>query len=164
MFRDRDNYIHDYLNKATKAIVDYCRENKIEKVFCGDGKGWKQEINLGDNNNEKFVQIPFDKFKQKLKHKLEFYDIEFKLVNESYTSKCSFLDNEPIEHHENYTGTRMERGLFKTNDGALINADINGALNIAKKGSKEIDKGKPETSGVGSSGVVDTPRRIRKPL
>ncbi|OKY78483.1 MAG: IS605 OrfB-like transposable element containing RNAse H-like and Zn finger domain [Candidatus Methanohalarchaeum thermophilum] len=133
-------------------------------MFCGDGKGWRQGINLGDSNNEKFVQISFDKFKQKLKHKLEFYDIEFKLVDESYTSKCSFFDSESIEHHEEYVGSRVERGLFKTSDGVLINADVNGALNIAKKGLKEIDEGKPETLGVGCSGGVDTPRRIRKPF
>ncbi|OKY78948.1 MAG: IS605 OrfB-like transposable element containing RNAse H-like and Zn finger domain [Candidatus Methanohalarchaeum thermophilum] len=164
LFRDRDNYVHDYLNKAIKAVVDYCRENKVEKVFCGDGKGWKRGINLGGSNNEKFVQISFDKFKQKLKHKLEFYGIEFELVDESYTSKCSFFDSESIEHHEEYVGSRVERGLFKTSDGVLINADVNGALNIAKKGLKEIDMGKPETLGVGCSGGVDTPRRMRKPL
>ncbi|OKY78549.1 MAG: IS605 OrfB-like transposable element containing RNAse H-like and Zn finger domain [Candidatus Methanohalarchaeum thermophilum] len=146
------------MNKATKAIVDYCKENKIEKVFCGDGKGWKQEVNIGDRNNQGFVEIPFDWFKQKLEHKLEFYGIEFVLVNEAYTSRCSFFDNELIEHYGEYIGERTKRGLFKTGDGTLINADINGALNIAKKGLKEIDMGKPETSGVGCSGGVDTPR------
>jgi IS605 OrfB family transposase len=157
LFKDRNNYIHDYLNKAVNTIVEYCKDNKIKKVVVGDGKGWKQEVNNGDKINQNFVQIPFDKFKQKLKHKVEHYGIEFELVDESHTSKCSFFDSESVEHHEEYVGERVERGLFKTNDGQLINADINGALNIARKG-------KLETSEVESSGVVDTPKRIRKPF
>lgn len=156
LFKDRSNRIHDYLNKAVYKIVEYCKDNKIGTVLVGDGKGWKQEVNIGDKNNQNFVQIPFDTFKQKLMHKCEYYDINFELVNEAHTSKCSFLDGESIEHHEEYAGTRVERGLFKANDGTLINADVNGALNIAKKA------GMLETiSGVESSGVVATPQRIR---
>jgi len=156
LFRDRRNKIHDYLNKAVYRIVEYCKDKKIGTVLVGDGKGWKQEVNIGDKNNQNFVQIPFDTFKQKLKHKCEYYEIGFELVNESHTSKCSFLDGEPVEHHEEYIGTRVERGLFKASDDTLINADVNGALNIAKKA------GMLETvSGVESSGVVATPQRIR---
>ncbi|PTD94910.1 transposase, partial [archaeon SCG-AAA382B04] len=158
LFRDRNNYVHDYLNKATKAIVDYCKANKIEKVFCGDSGGWKQEIDLGDSTNEKFVQVPFDWFKQKLKYKLEFYGIEFMLVDESYTSKCNGLADTEVKKKQSYGGKRIRRGLYKTSDGTLINADVNSALNIARKGMSETNL------GVGSSGVVDTPRRIRKPF
>ena len=156
LFRDRRNKIHDYLNKAVHKIVEYCKENRIETILVGDGKGWKQEVNIGDKNNQNFVQIPFDTFKQKLKHKCEYHEIDFELVDESHTSKCSFLDGESVEHHEEYAGTRVERGLFKTSNDTLINADVNGALNIAKKaGMLETVK------GVESSGVVATPQRIR---
>lgn len=157
LFKDRNNYIHDYLNKVVNLIVEYCKKNRIEKVVVGDGKGWKQKVNNGDKNNQNFVQIPYDKLKQKLKQKLEHYGIEFELVDESHTSKCSFFDGEPVKHHKEYVGNRIERGLFKTSDGKLVNADVNGLLNIARKG-------KLETSGVESSGVVDTPKRIRKPF
>ena len=55
------------------------------------------------------------------------------LVEESYTSGTSFLDNElPIK--ENYDKSRRKhRGLFKSNNGTLINADVNGAFQILKK-------------------------------
>ncbi|OKY78213.1 MAG: IS605 OrfB-like transposable element containing RNAse H-like and Zn finger domain [Candidatus Methanohalarchaeum thermophilum] len=129
-------------------------------MYCGDGKGWKQEISLGDSNNEKFVEIPFDWFKQKLKHKLEYYGIDFMLVDEFYTSKCNALANTEVRKKPSYRGKRTERGLYKTSDGTLINADVNGALNIAKKGMSETNL----ELGVGSSGGVDTPRRIRKPF
>ncbi len=94
--------------------------------------------------------------KTKLKHKCEYHNIDFTLVPELHTSKCSFLDNEPVKHHEEYVGTRVQRGLFKTKNGTLINADVNGALNIAKKA------GKLKTiSGLECSGTVAVPERIR---
>lgn len=156
LFKDRRNKIHDYLNKAVHKIIEHCKENRIETVLVGDGKNWKQNVNMGNKNNQNFVQIPFDTFKQKLKHKCEHHEIRFELVNESYTSKCSFLDEESVEHHKDYIGTRVERGLFKTGDDILINSDVNGALNIAKKaGMLETVK------GLESSGVVATPQRIR---
>lgn len=161
--KKRENKIHDYLNKAVSGLVDYAVEHRIETVYVGDGKGWKQDVNLGDRNNQNFVQIPFDKFKQKLKHKLEEKGIEFELVDEAYTSKTSFLDNEPVEHQEEYEGSRLERGLFQASDGTEINADVNAAANIARKAT-----GKPNTdlfdeSVDGVESVVATPRRIRKP-
>lgn len=160
--KKRENKIHDYLNKAVKALVDYAVEHKIEAVYVGDGKGWKQQVRMGDRNNQNFVQIPFDKFKQKLKHKLEEKGIDFELVDEAYTSKCSFLDEETIENHDEYEGSRAERGLFQSSDGTEINADVNAAANIARKAT-----GKPKSelfsSDNGVESVVTTPPRIRKP-
>lgn len=160
LYRKRDNKVHDYLNKAVREIVDYCVDNNIETVYVGDAKGWKQNTNLGDRVNQNFVQIPFDKLKQKLKHKLQYYGIKYELVDEHYTSKCSFLDNEPIEKHENYEGTRINRGLFQASDGTKINADVNGAGNIARKGT-----GKPNLdlfkSEEGLESAVVAPERIR---
>lgn len=157
LFNDRNNRIHDYLNKSVCRIIEYCKENSIEVILIGDSKGWKHEVNIGKRNNQNFVNIPFDKLKQKLKHKCEYYEIDYELVDESYTSKCSFFDGETVKHHEEYKGKRIKRGLFKTNDGKLVNADMNGALNIARK------SGMLETvlTGLESSGVVDTPQRIR---
>ncbi len=160
--KKRENLIHDYFNKAIDGLIDYCIEHKIEKVIVGDGKGWKQDINIVDKTNQSFVQIPFDKFKQKLKYKLEEKGVEYDLQNEAHTSKCSFLDDETVEHQEEYKGSRVERGLFRASDGTEINADINGACNIAKKA---ISKPNSElfSSVDGLESVVDTPKRIRKP-
>lgn len=55
------------------------------------------------------------------------------MTEEDHTSKCSFLDRESIEHHDKYKGKRVKRGLFKTSKGILINADVNGSLNIGRK-------------------------------
>jgi IS605 OrfB family transposase len=159
LHQKRRYVVNDYLNKTVCTITDYCIENQIETVYVGDGKGWKQNVNLGDRTNQNFVQIPFDKLKQKLKHKLDARGIAFELVPEAHTSKCSFYDEEAVEHHEEYVGERVERGLFEASDGTRYNADVNGAVNMARKAT-----GKPNSELFGSEEdverAVDAPRRI----
>ena len=159
LHQKRRYVVNDYLNKTVRTIIDYCIENQIETVYVGDGKGWKQSVNLGDRTNQNFVQIPFDKVKQKLKHKLDARGIVFELVPEAHTSKCSFYDEEAVEHHEEYVGKRVERGLFEASDGTRYNADVNGAVNMARTAT-----GKPNSELFGSKeGIeraVDAPRRI----
>ena len=133
---NRDNWINNYLNQSVSLIASYCVSNKIGTVVIGYNKEWKQEINIGKVNNQSFVGIPHYKFKQKLESKLESFGIFVIEQEESYTSKCSSLDNEPIEKHETYLGKRIKRGLFKSSNNININADVNGALNIFRKYSQ----------------------------
>ena len=58
--------------------------------------------------------------------------IHIHVINEAYTSKCSFYDNDEIKK-DNYSGDRIIRGLYKTRNNKIINADVNAALNIYKK-------------------------------
>lgn len=83
------------------------------------------------------MQIPFNSFIDKLKYKLEAVGIECVLLNEAYTSKCSVLDFEAIRFHSTYAGKRVKRGLFKSRAGKLMNADVNGSLNILRLGLKK---------------------------
>jgi putative transposase len=99
----------------------------------GYNKEWKTNINLGKINNQKFNSIPYYKFKEMLRYKLEEIGIKFTINEESYTSKCSSLDNEKVCKHADYLGSRVKRGLFRSKDGKLINADLNGAINIMRK-------------------------------
>lgn len=130
----RNNIISDYMHKVTKYITLLAKSNNIKYCFVGHNKGWKQESNIGKQNNQNFVQIPFSKFINILKYKLEEHNIGLITLNESHTSKCSFLDNEEVKHHEEYLGKRIKRGLFKSATNKCINADINGSLNILKRG------------------------------
>lgn len=86
---------------------------------------------MGKSNNQNFVSIPFLKLIKQIQYKL--IGNEVFLVYESYTSKCSFLDDEPIRKHKKYTGRRVNIGLFKSKKRILINADVNGAYNILRK-------------------------------
>lgn len=133
----RNNKIKDYLHKASRILINHVVSNGINTIVIGHNKGWKQEINIGKRNNQNFVSIPFNMFIEMISYKATLEGINVKIVEESYTSKCSFLDNEKICKHQEYAGKRTKRGLFRTSAGKLINADINGAFNIIRKSAKE---------------------------
>ena len=129
----RGRKINDYLHKSSRYIIDYCLTHNIGKIVIGKNKGWKDKASMGKRNNQKFVSIPFARFISMIEYKGELVSIEVITREESYTSKCSFIDNEEVRRHSAYVGSRIKRGLFKTQKGLLLNADINGALNITKK-------------------------------
>ena len=129
----RNNKVIDYLHKSSRKIVNFLVSNNISTLVIGYNEEWKQNINIGKRNNKNFVNIPFYTFINQLEYKCKLEGIKVVLTEESYTSKCSFLDNEPVKKHENYLGKRIKRGLFKSAEGNLINADLNGSLNILKK-------------------------------
>lgn len=155
--KKRNNQIRDYIRKTAKIITDYCIANDIGKVVVGHNKGWKQDINIGSRNNQNFVQIPFGYLMSCLESKCMNYGIGYKEVIESHTSKCSYLDNEQLKHHDNYKGNRIKRGLFKTAFGLIINADVNGACNIARKVSGDYSV----MSSDHIKGVLVNPLRIQ---
>ena len=129
----RFNRIKNFMHHASRYIVNYCLQNNIDTLVCGLNKGWKHEQNIGSQNNQTMQSIPYDMFISQLTYKCQESGINFKTTNESYTSGTSFLDNEePIK--ENYNKSRrIKRGLFKSNSGTLINADVNGSLQILRK-------------------------------
>jgi putative transposase len=129
----RNNKVRDFFHKASRAVIDYCIAHKIGKILIGYNLQWKQGIHLGKKTNQNFVALPFLTLIHQIQYKGELVGIRVDTINEDHTSKCSFLDNEPILHHENYMGTRMTRGLFKSSNGQIINADCNGAYNIVRK-------------------------------
>ena len=133
----RNNRINDYLHKITTYIVNQAVSNHIGTIVVGYNKEWKQDTNIGSINNQNFVNIPFYKFISMLDYKCKLKGIIFKRITEEYTSKCSFVDDEEIAKHTTYAGRRINRELFKTKKGIIINADVNGAYNILKKYMKE---------------------------
>lgn len=133
----RNNKIKDYLHKASRILINHVVSNGINTIVIGHNKDWKQEINIEKRNNQNFVSIPFNMFIEMISYKATLEGINVKIVEESYTSKCSFLDNEKICKHQEYAGKRTKRGLFRTSAGKQINADINGAFNIIRKSAKE---------------------------
>lgn len=129
----RNNKINDYLHKASRYLVNHLVENNINTLIIGKNINWKQDINIGKVNNQKFVSIPFNKFIDMIIYKCNEVGINIILTEESYTSKCSFFDNEKLGKSDNYLGKRTKRGLFVSKNKRIINADLNGSLNILRK-------------------------------
>lgn len=150
----RTRKVDDYLHKTSRYIVNHLVSNNINTLILGKNDGWKQDINIGKRNNQNFVNIPFTRFINLLEYKCELEGLRVLLKEESYTSKCSFLDQEPIKKHTTYKGKRIKRGLFKSNKGLIINADLNGSLNIMKKAI-------PKAFTDGIEGVSVHPTRIQ---
>ena len=132
----RNRKIKDYMHKVSRKIVEYMEANSLNTLFVGKNVGWKDSINLDKTNNQNFVSIPYNMLIQMLENKCKLAGINFILVNEAYTSKCSFLDREKISQHNSYAGRRIRRGLFISSSGIMINADVNGSLNIMRLGLK----------------------------
>lgn len=133
LYEKRERRINDILHKVSKHIVDELVKHNVGNLVVGYNSGWKDSINLGNKTNQTFVQIPYAKLVQYLKYKCESCGIYFIKNEESYTSKCDSIVLEKIGKHEKYSGKRIKRGLFQSASNKLINADVNGAMNIMRK-------------------------------
>ena len=141
----REEQLRNYIGYYTNQLIEILKKEKISKLIVGYNKNWKQNINIGKANNQNFVNIPFRKILDILRYKLEENGIECKEQEESYTSKSSYLDNDDIPvYKENdgtnyiFSGKRIKRGIYKSKQGKIINADLNGALNILKKSGEKL--------------------------
>lgn len=140
----RGEQLRNYIGYYTNKLIEILKVERISKLVVGYNKGWKQEINLGSKNNQNFVSIPFRKILDILKYKLEDNGIEYIEQEESYTSKASYLDNDDIPVYRaetgelKFSGRRIKRGIYKSKQGKIIDADLNGALNILKKSGENL--------------------------
>lgn len=140
IWRKRNNQVSNFLHHATKRIVDELDDLDVTSVAIGKNEGWKDSINIGRKNNQKFVTIPHARFIDMLKAKLEAVGITVKVGEESYTSKASFMDWDNIPTYQpgrsekpKFSGKRVKTKCYQSNDGSLINADVNGSFNIGRK-------------------------------
>ena len=136
----RTKETEDIYHKVSRHIVNLLTKNKIGNLIIGYNSGWKDSIVIGKVNNQNFVMISHDKLISMLEYKCRMVGINVIKHEESYTSKCDGLCLETISRHETYLGKRKKRGLFQSSVGKLVNADVNGALNIMRKvvGDSEI--------------------------
>ena len=146
LWRNRELKLQSELHKVTSFLSLYFDEMSIEKVFIGKNQGWKQEISLGKKTNQTFTQIPFTTFISQLTYKCSARGIEVVEQEESYTSKASFVDQDEIPTYGKgnekfaFSGKRVSRGMYRTKNGFLLNADVNGSYNILVKGLLALGK------------------------
>jgi putative transposase len=139
MNHKRFNKMKDLFHKASYHIVKIAVEEDVDTIIIGHNKGWKQNSDMGKKNNQSFITIPHSLLIQMIKYKAQAYGILVLLTEESYTSKASFLDYDDIPIYSNsdskksFSGKRIKRGLYRSKNGWMINADVNGAANIMRK-------------------------------
>jgi len=172
MTNKRNRRIDQYMHTVSHRIVDVLVQEGIGVVCIGKNDAWKQEANMGKRTNQNFVQIPHARFIAMLTYKAELVGITVKITEESYTSKSSLLDLDPLPVRNNgdekhtFSGKRVKRGLYRASNGREINADINGAGNIIRKVAPDAfqrAEGVEDGKGMLASLVVH-PVRIVVPL
>ena len=158
----RNNRVNDCLKKIARYIINFCIDNDIGTIICGYNPDFKRGINLGKKVNQQFTQISFGALRRQLQNLCTRYGMNYIEQEESYTSKASFLDldelpiyNIQMPYTGTFSGKRIKRGLYRTKNGRLINADVNGAANILRKSKQRLDL---ERLCVG---FLDNPLRIR---
>jgi putative transposase len=158
----RNRRIDHYLHTASKHIIDFLVENEVGTIIIGKNPLWKQEVNNGRRNNQNFVSIPHARFIDMLTYKATLVGIQVEVREESYTSKASFLDLDPIpdyrpndEKQHIFSGKRIGKRnrLYRTKDGRKICADVNGAYNILRKS-------RPDAFAKGIAAYVVQPVRL----
>jgi putative transposase len=155
-------WINDHFHKVSHFVIQTCLELDIGTLVIGYNPGWKQGVNIGKANNQKFVSIPHAKLIEQIRYKAEEYGIQVIVRDESYTSKASALDLDPVPSYNPeqnikhaFSGRRVKRGLYRAANGCEINADVNGALNILRK---EIGDG--FLKSLADEGLVFRPKRV----
>jgi len=158
----RNRRVQHYLHEASRRIIDLCVREGIGRVVIGKNIFWKQETHMGKQNNQQFVQIPHTRFIEMLRYKGELVGIQVETHEESYTSKASFLDLDPIptyspqrQESPSFSGKRIARSWYRASDGRVIHADINGSYNVLRKSSSD-----PSQLGRGVVGAAVHPRRL----
>lgn len=132
-FERRNRKIDNYLHWASKYIIDWCLKYDVHTIVIGKNKEWKNEVNLGKVTNQNFVSIPFDRLIDMISYKAENFGLNVVLTEESFTSGTSAPDDEMPVRDSYDKSRRITRGMFKTNSGKLINADLNAAYQIIRK-------------------------------
>ena len=139
----RNRKIYEFAHKASKRIVEYALSCKANTIVIGKNKSWKRSANMGRKNNQNFIGIPHKTMIDMIVYKANMEGITVIWTSESYTSQTSALDGEKpcwengnksrLKQGKSPAARRIRRGLFRSNKGLLVNADVNGAMQIIRK-------------------------------
>ena len=161
-----NNFCNNYIHVASKMIVDLAIKNNCSKIVIGNFKGIKN-----GNKAKLFVKIPHARLIELIKYKAKQAGIYVIMINESYTSGCSCLDGEIVGKNAYNKKRRISRGMFRSNQSILINADVNGAYNILYKFTKTSAKSISEYVVYSKlkannmyNGIMMSPRMVCTPL
>jgi IS605 OrfB family transposase len=160
--RKRNNQMRDAINKAARFIINQCLNDRVGNLVIGWNEGQKNGSNMGKRGNQNFVIIPTGRLIKRLKQLCMEFGITLTITEEAYTSKASFLDGDSLPKHgekpEGWkaSGERVKRGLYRSRDGHVVNADCNGSANIMKKVATQLSLDLTEVG----RGSLTLPRRV----
>ena len=149
LMEKRNHQMSYGIYKAAKLIIEHAKKEHVKEIIIGYNEGFK-DAKTSKKNNQWFKSIPIARLRDRIITLAEANDISYQVINESYTSVASFIDQDAFNQKE-YSGRRIKRGLYESKKGTLINADLNASLNM-------IRKCKPDALGTGFKGW-NTPKR-----
>ena len=154
----RTRQIDHSVHTASRRIIDLLIAEGIGTLVIGKHPLWKQNGCLSKRCNQNFVQVPHVRFIAMLSYKAALVGVQLHITEESYTSKASFLDADPLPVYgavdiPPFSGKRVKRGLYRAANGRRINADVNGSYNT-------IRKALPDSFGQGIAGTAVCPVRL----
>ena len=165
--RWRCNRVSTYMHQVTRFLANYAVSHHVNRVIIGKNNGWKQSVRMSRENTQNFVSIPFNRFIEMLSYKCACVGIDVIMIEESYTSKASALDGDFIPVYgtsealsAKFSGKRVHRGLYKASNGVVVNADVNGSINIARKALCELNVANADDLVHQLVAVCSAPRRI----
>lgn len=134
LMEKRNNQMTYGINKAAKLIIEHAVSNHVGLIIIGYNEGFK-DINLSDQYNQWSKSIPIARLRDRIAYLAKEYDIKTSVINEAYTSKSSYIDQDELPDLDDnkktsFSGKRTKRGLYVSKNGIYINADLNAALNI----------------------------------
>ena len=136
--------MRDMVNKAARLVVKHCLKYDIGTIVIGWNQGIKDGCNLGKTNNQQFVQMPLARLNSRIEQLSSIYGFRFVQTEAANTSAASYLDGDSLPKHGckpdgwKASGKRIRRGLYRSGDGSLVNADLQGSANILRKVAKNL--------------------------
>ena len=131
VWQTRNDHVNNYLHTASSRVIKLLVDTGVKVLVIGWSPGFKDSVNLGKVNNQKFAMIPHARWRDQLIYKGSAAGILVITKEESYTSKASFLDQDFIptwgkgdRQGWKPSGKRVKRGMYESADGILIHADV----------------------------------------
>jgi putative transposase len=149
----RRRYLKHVLNSMVRCIVEMAYEKGVRKIFVG----YPKEIAQRHGNKLTVNFWSYNYVIRRMQEVGEEYGVVVVPVDESYTSqRCSTCG----EIHPN---GRIHRGLYKcSTTNQVINADLNGALNMLKHSPESLGlrRGGNSARGIGVMGAEGPARGL----
>jgi len=117
----------DILHKASRQVVEFCKDNETGKLAVGDVRQIQDGVNLGAKNNQKISQWPHGQFLGYVRYKTREHGISVEQIPEDYSTRTCSVCGDVLPH------APRGRNFTCPGCGSMVNRDANGAANICSR-------------------------------